>query len=335
VKLAILDPLLAWKVASVLRRFGRFDVIHAHHVEGLVAARIGRSFNRIPIVFDAHTMLTNELPYYRIGPTGLVLRRAGKWIDRVAPKLADHVVAVSEKIQSKIVRIGAATKDSVTVVPNGAEIDRFFDINAATVPSIDGLIVFTGNLASYQGIDLLLQAMVLLRRERPNARLRIVTQDASNWPAVMARDLGISEGVELAREGFDEVPGELSKACVAVSPRIDCDGVPQKILNYMAAGKATVAFAGSARHIENGVNGLIVPNGDTRAFAHAIRRLLDSPAEAEKMGRNARHRVQQELSWTRSAAQIEHVYSKVVSNPTSIPVGGPTPSWVEPEKETR
>src|ERR1044072_9063602 len=41
-KLAVLDPLLALKLRAVLRRMS-FDVIHAHHYEGLLAALAARA----------------------------------------------------------------------------------------------------------------------------------------------------------------------------------------------------------------------------------------------------------------------------------------------------
>ena len=60
-------------------------------------------------------------------------------------------------------------------------------------------------------------------------------------------------------------------------PRVECPGLPQKLLNYMAAGKAIVSFAGSAKLLEHEVTGLIVPNRDIAAFAKAIVRLSDDP----------------------------------------------------------
>ena len=56
-----------------------------------------------------------------------------------------------------------------------------------------------------------------------------------------------------------------------------CDGIPQKLLNYMAAGKGIVCSAGSAKLLEHERTGLIVPNGDVDAFAAAIVRLAADP----------------------------------------------------------
>ena len=62
-KLALYDPALSWKLSRVLSA-RRFDVIHAHHVEGLLVALPPRLRHGIPLVYDAHTMLAAELPSY-------------------------------------------------------------------------------------------------------------------------------------------------------------------------------------------------------------------------------------------------------------------------------
>ena len=42
--------------------------------------------------------------------------------------------------------------------------------------------------------------------------------------------------------------------------------------------------AGSDEYIEDGVNGLLIPVGDTDALTQALRRLLSDPEQAELMG---------------------------------------------------
>jgi glycosyltransferase involved in cell wall biosynthesis len=89
---------------------------------------------------------------------------------------------------------------------------------------------------------------------------------------------------------------------------VDADGIPQKLLNYMAASCATVSFAGSAPCIENGVTGLTVENGNTDAFAEAVLRLLDDPALADRIGRQARKAVLANFTWAIAAERCEELY---------------------------
>lgn len=325
-KLLVLDPLLSGKVWRVLRRMD-VDVIHAHHVEGLIAAWLGRGMGRavgrrrVPIVFDAHTRLQAELPHYKLGLSQRLMRMAGGWGDRLLPRLADHVVAVSDEIRGAMETGGRVPPERVTVAANGVEARPFLDADAAGgAGGVEpGLVVFTGNLAAYQGIGLLLTAMKRLIETRPElgARLRIVTTDASDWPMERAAELGIAGSVAMVRVGFDGVPGELAKAVVGVSPRTDCDGVPQKILNMMAAAKPVVAFAGSARHIVDGVNGRVVANDDTDGFAEALGGLLSAPDEARRMGEAGRSLVREQLSWDHTAAQCERVYARLLAGGAS------------------
>src|SRR5439155_707672 len=81
----------------------------------------------------------------------------------------------------------------------------------------------------------------------------------------------VGPGVEIVRAAsYDEVRARLDAADVAVSPRTERSGFPMKLLNYMAAGKAIVASAGSAKGLRDGVSGRVVPDGDEGAFAAAV-----------------------------------------------------------------
>jgi glycosyltransferase involved in cell wall biosynthesis len=93
-----------------------------------------------------------------------------------------------------------------------------------------------------------------------------------------------------------------------VNPRVECDGIPQKLLNYMAAGKPIVSFAGSAKHLVDGELGLVVPDRDTVSFARAIDRLLEDPDLAGRLGAAAGHFVRSTLSWEAAASRLEAVY---------------------------
>jgi glycosyltransferase involved in cell wall biosynthesis len=97
-----------------------------------------------------------------------------------------------------------------------------------------------------------------------------------------------------------------------VNPRVDCDGVPHKLLNYMAAGLPIVSFAGSAKTIQHEETGWIVEGDDVPAFARAIVHLLASPALAARLGRNAREKGQVEYSWEDAARRIRVVYDRLI-----------------------
>jgi glycosyltransferase involved in cell wall biosynthesis len=307
-KLVQLDPMLV----RLLRRLHgevRFDVVHAHHYEGVLVA--SWACKGVPIVYDAHTTLAGELPYYPLGLPRWLKRAVGAGLDRRLPRRADHIIAVTDSIRDRLVAIGAAVPERIHVIPNGVDWERFRVEHSA---GRDGrTVIFTGNLSPYQGVDLLIEAFARLRARRPDARLIIVTDSSFAPYEATAQELGVRDAIDLRNVPFAQQPALLATAGVAVNPRVQCDGIPQKLVNYMAAGAPIVSFDGSAVHLRHEVTGLRVPDGDTVAMAHAIERLLDDRALAERLGNAARQQVQRDFSWDGVAARVERVYHETIA----------------------
>ncbi|HID62355.1 MAG TPA: glycosyltransferase WbuB, partial [Anaerolineae bacterium] len=53
------------------------------------------------------------------------------------------------------------------------------------------------------------------------------------------------------------------------------------------------------------------PPRDADAVAEALLRLLDRPAEAERMGQEARKLILQEYTWDHNARRVRQVYEEV------------------------
>ncbi|HUP00996.1 MAG TPA: glycosyltransferase family 4 protein [Gemmatimonadota bacterium] len=312
-KVLILDALLAAKLASVLRRH-RVDVIHAHHAEGFCAAAAARLGTGIPLIYDAHTLLASELPFYPLGLPLRMKRFLGERLDRLIPRWSDHVISVTEKIRDKLVGEGGLPEERISVISNGVELELF-----AAEPAVEGRardrlrrMIFTGNLAPYQGIDLLLLAFREILQHRSDVRLQIVTDSSFEPYEPLARRLAIRASVDLIAAGFDKIPALLAGADMAVNPRTSCDGIPLKLLNYMAAAKPVVSFAGSAVGIRHQETGWVVENGDVAGFARAALTLLADSTLADELGRNARTYVEEHHSWQRTAERTEEVYRRLI-----------------------
>jgi glycosyltransferase involved in cell wall biosynthesis len=97
------------------------------------------------------------------------------------------------------------------------------------------------------------------------------------------------------------------------------DGLPNTLLEAMGAGRAIVAsrVAGVPDVMEDEQHGLLIPDRDAPALAHAINRLLSDPALAAQLGANARHRIETELTWEHTAERFEKVYDDVIKGRTT------------------
>lgn len=315
VKLALLDPALAWELARLLAR-EPIDLVHAHHFEGLAAALAARGRRDLPVVLDAHTLLASELPSYRLPlPSGLV-RGLARALDRWLPARADHVVAVTARIRDRLVDELGLPASAVTVVENGVEVEHF-----ATVPeprpeplTRPPRLLFTGNAASYQRLDLLLEAFAQVLAARPDARLVIAADGDLSAVRAMIESLGLGDRVELGPgPGFAELPALLATADLALNPRTGADGMPVKLLNYMAAARPIVSFAGSAPGLVDGQEGLLCADGDVAAFARAVLTLVADRAYAARLGRAARARVERDARWERTGERLETIFRRLVA----------------------
>jgi glycosyltransferase involved in cell wall biosynthesis len=311
-KLILVDSMLTLQLRRLLKR-ERFDLIHAHHYEGLIAALLAGS--DVPIVYDAHTMLGSELPYYRLGLCQNLKQRIGQYLDRWLPRKADHVVAVTDRIRQQLIRDSRVVADQVDVIQNGVNMEPFADIDASANRS-GKRIVFAGNLASYQGIELLLEAFREVLEVISNARLLIVSSSSFTKYEQLAADLKIRSQIDIIDAEFSALPKLLSECDVAVSPRVQCDGVPQKVLNYMAAGLPTVAFCGSAPTLKHNNTGWLVESGNAAAFAQGICNLLSDSTLSQRIGRDAQRLVEAEYSWESRADKTLSVYERVLERAT-------------------
>lgn len=216
-----------------------------------------------------------------------------------------RIGAVSDNAARDLGPAGAPA-NRVRVVPNGVEVARFADAPAAPLPFSEGAFVvgFAGLFYPWHGVHILAEAFVLLRRERPAARLVLVGDGEERETAARVLD-GAGATEDALFTGLvsrDAIPGYLAALDVLVSPHVPNDdfiGSPIKIWEYMASGRAIVAsdVAQMGQVLEHGKTALIVPAGDPQALADALGRLHDSPELRTRFGEAARAEAVAEHSW--------------------------------------
>lgn len=315
IRLAWYLPTLAVRLARVVARH-RVDVVHAHHYEGLLASLLASRLHRVPVIYDAHTTLAGELPYYRLGLPRRWIASVGSALDARLPKLADHTIATSDFIAGDLLQHGLAP-DRVTVIGNGIEDALVSDLPVVPpdVDPADEEIVYAGSLAGYQGIDVLLEAFARVAGDRPRARLTLLTNSGFERFAPLARKLGLGERLRI-----EEAPppgrlmARLVRAALLVNPRAECPGYPLKLLNYMASGRPIVSFSGSARGLSHGRDAWLVSEPSAQALARGMLEVLDAPDRGAQLGRCAHRRLVEERTWSRVVTSLEGIYRRVISS---------------------
>ena len=299
------DAALVPRLWHVVRRAG-VDVIHAHNYEAAIAGFFVARATARPLVYHGHNALAEELPmYFESAAARRIAAAVGRLLDGQVPRRADFCIAVTAELGQLLRRRGVADAGLACIEPARHPAD----VGTAPPPGApSGLVCYAGNLDGYQNLGFLLRSFARVRADVPAARLVVVTHaDSSAVAAGLAR-----QGVELIRaQSYDEVRDRLLAADVAVSPRAETSGFPMKLLNYMTAGKAIVASAGSAKGIVDGLTGRVVPDGDEEAFAATIVELLRNAPERARLGAAARRAVEDPAAWDGVLDRIEAIYTQV------------------------
>lgn len=166
-------------------------------------------------------------------------------------------------------------------------------------------IIFVGRLTAIKGLRVLLEAFAEARTTRPNLRLTLVGDgDDRSHLERLAAPLG--DAVRFA--GFlsqGEVAQALATSDVLVLPSF-AEGLPVVLMEALASARPVIAtqVAGVGELVEDGINGFLVPPGDTSALAERIGRIADHPDLRAQMGMAGREKVKAEFDIRQEAARI-------------------------------
>jgi glycosyltransferase involved in cell wall biosynthesis len=307
----LLDAVLVARLWRVVRR-ASVDVIHAHNYEAAIAGLVVSRLAGRPLVYHGHSALAQELPTYVSGTAARRrMARLGHLLDAQVPRRADFCIAVTEDLGAHLRGTGVRERSLACIEPAGAPDELSAARRAAPEP---GLVCYAGNLDGYQNLDFLLRSFTLVRAAVPGTRLVLVTHADARVHAARLTAAGMPRDVDIVQAAsYEEVRDRLGAAAVAVCPRAERSGFPMKLLNYMAAGKAIVACAGSAKGLVDGVTARVVPDEDVTGFADAVVSLLRDPAARARLGRAARRAVDSREAWNRVLDRIESIYRQVVA----------------------
>ena len=320
-KLLVLNPML---IRSLLKigKAGDYDIIHSHHIEGVIVARAARAMGlNLPIIYDAHTLIGSELLDY--GPaigTG-IKRFVGNFLDHFFARRADSVIAVTDTIKDEFVKQNSQPADRIHVIPNGIEENFIRRAERARLEypacveednilagKLAPIFMYAGNTAAYQRIDLMLKAFALVAQRIPNARLMIITNESFADYQTLTDSLGIKDKLSISDVILEDLPAMLVQADVLLNPRTRCAGIPQKLLNYMATGRPVVSFAGSAKIVIDRVDGLVVENGNIHAFSEAMLELVLNSESGKTLAAAGLKSMQTQYSWNSAAKKTLAVY---------------------------
>ncbi len=304
--LVALRQLVAW-----LRR-ERPDIVHTHTSKAGTLGRLAARRAGVPVV--VHT------PHGHVfyGHFGRVTSWMFLQLERLLAKWTTWMIALTDAERDEHLSRGVGRADRFAVVPSGIDLDRFRQAGdrvgrrAGFDCPPDAIVVgAVGWLTPVKGHRVLLEAVALLRRERPRLHLAIVgggplREDLQR----LARERGMADALRLLGVRTD-VPDCLAGMDIFVQPSLN-EGMGRALIEAMAAGRPVVAsrVGGIPAIVQDRKTGLLVTPDDPAALARAIEELLRKPDWAKELGAAARASIGERFGEAAMVRAIEAVYDQ-------------------------
>lgn len=319
--------LTAW----IWLRYG-IDVIHAGNPPDTLCA-VAAFFKPFGVrfVFDQHDLAPETyLSRFAQSRDNLVSSML-RLLERCSYALADIVIVTNESYRELALSRGQRAPESVFVVRNGPPLSYApVETDPAITCRAAYLVGYVGTIGPQDGLDYWMQAIAeLVHTLNRRDFIAIVIGDGDALARVkqLASDLRVDSHVWFTgRLPEDEVRRYLSAVHVCVQPDplspLNDRSTMNKLMEYMALGKPTVAFdLRETRHSAQGAATYVQPN-DVSEFARRVSQLFDDPSERHRLGQIGRQRVQDGLAWEYSAESLLRAYATPV-----LAVRGQESAW--------
>jgi glycosyltransferase involved in cell wall biosynthesis len=214
-------------------------------------------------------------------------------------KKANRIVTVAKSVANDLHEYGIDFAQ-IGVLGVGVDTKQFFPQFHRTVDTNPYLFT-AGRLVPRKGLEDLVRCAELVVNELPNVRF-LIAGDGPIKKELQKKIIkrGLSEHVILLGHIFDRKHlAELYQGAIAYVHPAHYEGLPAVMLEAMACACPVVATAvsGALDVIEDGVNGLLVPEKNPEAMATSIFRLVQDPELSETISRAASYTINSRFTW--------------------------------------
>jgi PEP-CTERM/exosortase A-associated glycosyltransferase len=304
------------------------DILHAHSpvLNGLPALWVGRR-RKLPVVYEIRAFWEDAAVDLGTTTEDSLRYKATRGMETFAVKRADAVMTICNGLKNDLATRGVSS-EKITIIPNAVDIERFPMLEGSdeTLREELGLkdarvLGFAGSFYSYEGLDLLLDAMPEILKFEPRTKILLVgggPQDAAL--KAKAKRLGLEDKIVFTgRVPHDQVIRYYSVMDLLVFPRRSMRltelVTPLKPLESMAQGILCVAsdVGGHKELIRDGETGYLFAADDAAALASCVQKAFAAERDWPKMRSAGRAFVEEERNWNASISNYAPVYDALLN----------------------
>lgn len=223
-------------------------------------------------------------------------------------KNAEKIICVSKAIEEKVKQ--KYQLDNTTTIYNPIQFPEFVADKPSEVP--ENYILFFGRLEEeIKNFSLLLNAFSISKIYESGFKLLIVG-DGSDKDFIAGKivELNLGDFVQMIPFQKNIVPYIQQAKCTVLTSKFE--GFPMSVIESLAAGIPVISVdceTGPREIIQNGFNGLLVPNHNEEAFAEALKKMVTDKIFHQTCKNNAQKSVEH-LSLTFVAQQWKDLLSQ-------------------------
>jgi glycosyltransferase involved in cell wall biosynthesis len=304
--------LLLWRA-----RKNQYRVIHAVE-ESVFVAWLAKQIFRVPYIYDMDSSLALQVTekWRWCKPLLAVLR----FFEGVAVRGSLAVAPVCDALEAIAHQHGSTNTvmlRDVSLLPEETNCSNTrSSLFGERVGTQQPVILYVGNLESYQGIDLLLESFALIKNHAARPHLVVVGGDQESIRRYQEKSerLACSGQVSLlGPKPLTDLRDLLVSADILVSPRIKGNNTPMKIYSYLHSGTPLVAtdLPTHRQVLDDEVSILVA--AEPGGFADGLARLLDSTELRHIIGERARRRAQSLYTVEAFEKQLSSLYARVAN----------------------
>jgi glycosyltransferase involved in cell wall biosynthesis len=321
----------AWQKLLELSKEHRFDIVHDNQTLSYGISLM--QLSGFPVVATIHHPLTIDLQNaLRQSRSFYEQARRILWspwvMQQVVARRLPRAICVSLTSERAVQKAFDLQPDRMRVVYNGIDTETFRPLPGEQ--RRPNTILYVGNSEDRnKGARYLIEALYELVSDRRDYELVLVDQKKDRLKLVprLVQEYGLTPRVHFAgRISTEELVKWYNQATLVVSPSL-YEGFGLPAAEAMACGAPVIATTGGAfpEVVDHQETGWLVPPGDSRALADAIRLLMDNPGLRERLGSAGRQSIVERFSWRKAAEETLAVYEEVLHRPAwsenAAPVG--------------
>jgi glycosyltransferase involved in cell wall biosynthesis len=229
-----------------------------------------------------------------------IVARLIRFLAKISSHYADKVIVSDGPLHKKEVESYGVQSDKITVVLNVPD-DNIFKVKPGSLAENGShfqLVVVSAILKRY-GIQTIIKAVPLIARDIPELKVHII--GAGPYRPYLERlthEIGVDQYVEFTGYvPYEDIPSYIAKADICLAPAINDVGAPNKIFEYSALSKPTVASAlpGIRSVFDDGCVQYYHPESETE-LAECVLELYHNPEKRASLG-NSAHEVYCRYQW--------------------------------------